>query len=126
MLILAIDLVENEKEIHDNDYNCENVLPLNDESSPNDNTPSSNEEVMAEQENDKYCRVAATRVGHSNSEYAVDEKGLLIRNSPVDEANQIFKLSSLRQRILHFLRYPPIAKKLCLRRVYGTIRRNYY
>lgn len=68
----------------------------------------SEEEMMLEQENENYYRVAATQVGYGNSQFTVNKKGLIISNSLVKEAKQIFVPLYLLQNILHIYYYPPI------------------
>lgn len=79
LLVHAIDVTKNEERIRIIDANCKEVLPLNAQSTPTDNTAANEEEVIVEQANDDYCTVAATKFGHSNYKFTVDKKGILIK-----------------------------------------------
>lgn len=74
LTILAIDITLHLEEICIIDACCEEVLPLNAQSPPSNNTPPSAEEMIFEQVLDHYCRVAVTRVAHFNFEFTVDKK----------------------------------------------------
>lgn len=90
--ILATDITKNGDDISTVDAHCKEILFLNVESSPTDNTSPFREGMILEQENENYYGVAPRQVGVSNFKLTVDRKAFLIQNSAVNDTEHIFLL----------------------------------
>ena len=88
--------------------------------------PISLEELAREQKNDRYCRSVAELVGKPQSQYDVDRRGLLVRQSRIDGALQKLVPVSLRARVLHLAHHPLTAGHPGARRMYDTLRTQFY
>lgn len=74
-----------------------------------DDKPSSIQEFLMEQAQDPYCKIAAKSVGLPNSEYRIDQHGLLVRRSMIGGSIQTAVPQSLRSRVLYLSHHTPIA-----------------
>ena len=86
------------------------------------------EEILREQRNDTFCqkRLAELDQGLRYSPFHINEHGVLIRKSPLDETTQVVVPLSLRPRLLHLQHVPPSAGHPGGRRMYATLRHHYY
>lgn len=85
-------------------------------------TPPAEEEFVVEQALEDYRKAASFQVRQSNTDFHVDDRGLLIRKSIVDKAIQTVVSESLRNRILYISYFPPIAGHSNHRKMYETLR----
>lgn len=79
-----------------------------------------------EQAQDTFCKTATLQVGCQRSALHLDHYGFLIRKSIVDKATLVGVLELLRKRMLYLSPHPLIAGHPGQRRVYDTLRQNYY
>ena len=84
------------------------------------------EELAQEQKADRYCQSIAELVGKPQSQFDVDRRGLLVRKSRIDGALQKLVPTSLRARVLRLAHYPLIAGHPGARRMYDTLRAQFY
>lgn len=124
--ILADDVTENEKDIYVTDATCKVVPSLIAEPLLANNTPLCKKDMVLEQANNSYYKIAAAQVGHPNFEFTVDIIELLIRNFLENERKQILISSPLRNLTLYLFHYPSVAKHTGRRRMCDTIRQKYH
>ena len=84
------------------------------------------ETFIREQKEDPYCREMAAEVGRVGSQFDVDENGVLCRRASTDQALQRVVPRTLRRAILYHAHYPCTAGHPGARKMYDTLRRQYY
>lgn len=90
-------------------------------------TPVTMEEIILEQAKDAFCCLKRTEMDRDkNSPFQLNEEGALVRIAPFDSATQIVVPRTLRKRVLHSSHYPTTAGHPGGRRMYYTLRRQYY
>ena len=89
--------------------------------------PISVDEMLSEQSCDEYCQWARRQMDLSTeSPFAIDQHGVLIRRSPLDGTLQVVVPESLRRRVLDIAHHPPISAHPGRSRMYQTLRRDFY
>ena len=84
------------------------------------------EELMKEQQLDVYCQSLLQRMEKIESEYSVDDRGLMVRRDPKTDRTQIYIPESLRERIMTLGHYPQIAGHPGGTRMYQNLRREVF
>ena len=85
------------------------------------------DELIAAQQEDRYCQSVRERMDQGQSErFQEDSRGLIVRISPLDDIRQIVAPKTLRPKILHMSHYPTLAGHPGGRRMFETIRRTFY
>lgn len=85
------------------------------------NSPPSENKIIGEQADGNYCSAASLHICYPDSEFQNANRGILIRQSPVDNATQIVAPVSLRKRKLYQAHYPTIAGDPGYQRKYNTL-----
>jgi hypothetical protein len=67
------------------------------------------EQLMKEQQSDDYCQSILQMMVEIETEYSVDDRGLIVRLDPKTGRTQIYIPESLRERIMTLGHYPQIA-----------------
>lgn len=124
--MLAVDRMSNHSNIFSLHAQSSDTIPLQARVKPSLDTPPTLEELIVEQAHDGYCKASSLHIGHSHSEFHTNQRGLLVPKSVVSESIQIVATKALRMRILYLAHYPPIAGHPGTRRMYDTLRRNFY
>ena len=89
--------------------------------------PISVDEMLSEQSCDEYCQWARRQMDLStDSPFAIDQHGVLIRRSSLDGTLQVVVPESLRSRLLDIAHHPPISAHPGRSRMYQTLRRDFY
>lgn len=81
---------------------------------------------MAAKSTDADCQAAASSVGHPLSASSYDRYGFLVRHSKVNGSTQRFVRLRLRRRILYLAHSPLLAGHPGSRRMYQTMRHDFY
>lgn len=85
------------------------------------------ETFVQEQTKDDFCNGILSKLESEDSViYKVNDKGLLVRVSPVDKSEQIVVPLTLRQKVLHLSHFPRMMGHPGGTRMYHTLRRAYY
>ena len=89
--------------------------------------PISVDEMLSEQSCDEYCQWARRQMDLStDSPFAIDQHGVLIRRSPLDGTLQVVVPATLRERLLSIAHNPPISAHPGRSKMYQTLRRDFY
>ena len=92
-----------------------------------DVSPITIEELILAQAEDDLCKRLRRKLERdSTKRYFEDERGLVVRVSPLDGAKQIVAPESLRQKILYMSHFPRLAGHPGGTRMFNTIRRTFY
>ena len=90
-------------------------------------SPITNEELIQAQFTDAYCRDLHDSLERGEgSPFAKNDKGILVRISPVDRSEQIVVPKSLRAKVLYLNHQPRFAVHPGGTRIFSTMRRTYY
>jgi Integrase zinc binding domain len=81
---------------------------------------------MNEQQSDDYCQSMLQLMMERETEYSVDDRGLIVRLDPKTGRTQICIPKSLRERIMTLGHYPQIAGHPGGTRMYQNIRRELF
>ena len=85
------------------------------------------DELIEEQAKDEECQRLGRLISSNQArDYDHDERGLLVRISPVDKAIQVFVPKNLRARALYLAHYTPVAGHPGVSKQYYTMRRGMY
>lgn len=85
------------------------------------------ETIVEEQSSDKFCLKIKTKVDNGRTKrYRFDERGLLVRISPIDSSVQIVVPEKLRARVLYLAHYPKTSGHPGGTRLFSTLRREFY
>ncbi len=88
-------------------------------------SPISQEELLREQIADQLCSAIRQCLnGGKEIQFALDEEGILIRL--VNESPQIVIPKAVQPRVLHLSHYPKMAGHPCGRKMYYSLRRDFY
>jgi Integrase zinc binding domain len=88
-------------------------------------TPVSLDELRPAQADDESCQ-RWTAAASAGSLFDLDDRGILIRISPVDGVHQVVVLKSLVARVLYAEHYPPLAAHPGAHRMFATLRRTFF
>ena len=89
--------------------------------------PISVDEMLAQQSCDEYCQWARHQMDLSTeSPFAIDQHGVLIRRSSLDGSLQVVVPERLRGRLLDIAHNAPISAHPGRSRMYQTLRRDFY
>lgn len=86
------------------------------------NAPSIAKEYVVEKAPESSCKDASFQVGWSNNEFYLNSCRLHIRRSIIDDTIQIVISESLHNDVLDVSQFSFIAGKLCLPKMYTTLR----
>ena len=85
------------------------------------------EELVNNQANDKECEQIKKKIcSKKKTIYTEDERGLIVRVAPIDNAVQIYVPKTLRPRLLLLAHYPRLAGHPGGTRMFQTLRRTFY
>lgn len=116
----AVHFIDAHEIDHQQNTTTRIVLPTEESNEDNNRHPSS-QNFVPEQSLDSFCQVVANSVGQRHSEYSINYHGFLIRRSMLNGSIQ-----TLRKSILYLSHHAPVAKHPGQRRMYGTLRREFY
>lgn len=89
-------------------------------------TPPTEDNFLKEQSQDAYGKTATLQLGSKESEFYLDNRGLLIRKSNADETADIGVPESLRRLFMYLSHRPSISGQQRQRRMYVTLRQTHY
>lgn len=88
-------------------------------------TSSTEEDCVVEKALNHFRKPASLQDCHTNTNFHLCDRGILIRKSIVDGAILIVVAEFILDRILYILRFPPIPKYPSLRKHYDTLQGSY-
>lgn len=128
VLLNGVDVQEYDSDADEEEFASEQFpYEVHGVSEEPDLSPIRIETFVEEQARDEFCKDILLRLEKEDVKaYSVNQKGLLVRVSPVDRSEQIVVPLVLLQKVLHLSHYPRMMGHPGGTRMYHTLRRAYY